>query len=170
MALADVPNCVVGHGKGWPYTKPPLILQALADILPTLNAVLNGTTAVLLFLGRGAAKRHDEALHKKLMLGALGTSGVFLASYATRVVLTGTHRFEGDPTLRLVYLAILGTHTLLAMTLLGLVPASVVAALRGKIPTHRKLVRVTWPIWMYVSVTGVVVYVMLYHMGGIPKP
>lgn len=144
-------------------------MQALADALPTVNAVLNGTTAVLLFLGRGAAKRHDKALHKKLMLASLGTSSLFLVSYATRVLLTGTHRFEGDPTLRVIYLVILGTHTLLAMSLVGLVPASVVTALKDKIATHRKLVRITWPIWMYVSVTGVVVYVMLYHLGGIPR-
>ncbi len=141
-------------------------MQGLGEILAATNAALNATTAVLLFAARRAAKRHDAARHKALMVRALATSALFLVTYATRVGLTGTHRFVGAPWLRATYLVVLGTHTVLAMTLVGLVPATVVLGLRGKTAAHRRLARITWPIWMYVSVTGVAVYVMLYHLAG----
>jgi putative membrane protein len=134
----------------------------LAEILPPVNAALNATSASLLFLGWRAIRAGDRARHRALMLSALGTSALFLAGYLTRVALTGTHRFPGAGALRAAYLALLGSHTLLAALALPLVVAAFALALRGRFEAHRRVARWTFPVWMYVSVTGVLVYVMLY--------
>jgi putative membrane protein len=136
----------------------------LADLLPSVNATLNATSAVLLVLGFRAIRAGDRRRHRALMLAALGSSLLFLVSYVTRIALTGTHRFPGDGALRTAYLAVLGSHTLLAALAGPLVVATLVLALRGRFPSHRRIARVTLPVWLYVSVTGVVVYVMLYHL------
>ena len=99
------------------------------------------------------------------MLGAVGTSTLFLVCYLTRVYLTGTHRFVGDEWLRITYLVVLFSHMLLAMVLVPLVVAALAYALRSRFVQHRKVVRWAYPIWLYVSVTGVLVYFMLYHLG-----
>lgn len=140
--------------------------MSLADALPSVNAALNSASAVLVVLGFLAIRRGDRERHRALMLSALGASALFLVSYLTRVALTGTHRFPGEGALRALYLAVLGTHTVLAAVAAPLVLTVAWLALRGRFPSHRRLARVTLPIWLYVSVTGVVVYVLLYHVAG----
>jgi putative membrane protein len=98
------------------------------------------------------------------MLSNLGLAGVFLVVYVTQTVLVGHERFPGEGWLRSLFLGILGSHTLLAVSLLGLVPRTVYLALRGRFEQHRRIARVTIAIWVYVSVTGVVVYAMIHHL------
>jgi putative membrane protein len=136
----------------------------LAEVLPTVNAALNGLAFVLLVVAWRAIKRGDRARHRALMLSALGCSALFLVGYLTRVTLTGTHRFPGGGGLRAAYLALLGSHTLLAVVCLPLVLRALHLALRDRFAEHRRIARWTFPIWAYVSVTGVVVYAMLYHL------
>lgn len=138
--------------------------MTLAGALPTVNAVLNATSAVLLLLGLRAIRAGAWRRHRALMLAALGSSLLFLASYVTRLALTGTHAFQGTGPLRTFYLAVLASHTLLAAAAGPLVLRTVFLALRERFPAHRRIARVTLPIWLYVSVTGVLVYVMLYHL------
>jgi putative membrane protein len=137
---------------------------ALGELLPSVNAALNATCAILLVLGWRAIRRGRRDTHRALMLAACATSVLFLVSYLARVALTGTHRFPGDGALRAVYLAILATHTVLAAVVVPLVLRTVWLALQSRVAEHRRLARLTLPIWLYVSVTGVVVYVMLYRV------
>lgn len=138
--------------------------MTLVDLLPTVNAALNATSAALLVLGFRAIRAGDWRRHRALMLGAVGCSVLFLVGYLTRMALTGTHRFPGDGALRAFYLAVLGTHTVLAALAGPLVLRTLWLAWKGRYPAHRRIARVTLPVWLYVSVTGVVVYVMLYHL------
>jgi putative membrane protein len=138
--------------------------MTFAELLPTVNAALNLLSATLLFAGWRAIRRGDRERHRQLMLAAVSSSAVFLVSYLTRVALTGTHRFPDDGALRAVYLVVLLTHTVLAAAAAPLVLRTVFLSLRDRIGEHRRIARWTLPIWMYVSVTGVVVYVMLYHL------
>jgi len=139
-------------------------VATLAGALPTFNAVLNGASFVLLLLAWRAIRRGDRARHRALVLTALGCSAIFLVGYLTRIALTGTHRFPGGGALRAVYLAVLASHTLLAAACLPLVLRTLYLALGDRFAEHRRIARVTFPIWAYVSVTGVVVYAMLYHL------
>jgi putative membrane protein len=134
------------------------------DALAPLNALLNATAGTLLFLGWRAIKRGDRERHRRLMIGAVSISALFLVSYLTRVALTGTHRFPGEGTLRWLYLAILVSHTILAVAVAPMALRSLALGVSGRIEAHRKLARVTFPVWLYVSVTGVVVYVLLYQV------
>jgi putative membrane protein len=136
----------------------------LGEALPAVNAALNATSAVLLALGFRAIRAGDRRRHRALMLAAVATSTIFLASYVTRVALTGTHRFPGGGALRAAYLAVLGSHTVLAAAAAPLVVGTLLLALRARYPSHRRVARWTLPVWLYVSVTGVLVYVMLYHL------
>ena len=138
--------------------------MTLAGALPTVNAALNAASAVLLFLGWCAIRSGRRERHRALMLAACGSSTLFLACYLTRIALTGTHRFPGGGALRLAYLAVLGSHTVLAVATLPLVLRTLQLAFTERFPGHRGLARWTFPVWMYVSVTGVAVYVMLYHL------
>lgn len=138
--------------------------MTLTAVLPTVNAALNATSAALLFLGWRAIRAGRRELHRGLMLGACGSSVLFLAGYFTRIALTGTHRFPGGGALKAVYLAVLASHTLLAALTLPLVLRTLQLSLGARFPEHRRVARVTFPIWMYVSLTGVAVYVMLYHL------
>ena len=142
-----------------------------AQVHPAINAALNLTCFIFLVAGRIAIARGDAALHKKRMLTALTVACVFLASYLLRVATTGTHRYPGpwgwDKSL---YIFILSTHTVLAAVLVPLVIVTVRRALRGDFPAHRRIVQLTWPIWAYVSVTGVLVYLMLYHLAPVLHP
>lgn len=142
------------------------IVAGLADVLPALNASLNATSAVLVVAAWRAIRAHRVERHRRLMLAAVATSGLFLVLYLVRWSLTGTHRFEGPDLLRAVYLVILVTHMFLAMAVVPLVLTAVYLGLRRRDAAHRRVVRWTLPIWLYVSVTGVVVYVMLYHLSG----
>ena len=136
--------------------------MSVETLLPAWNAALNATSAVLLVSGFRAIRAGERERHQRLMVGAVGVSAVFLVSYLIRVALTGTHRFPGTGLLRASYLALLGSHTLLAAAALPLVLAAFGLALRGRYEAHRRVARWTFPVWMYVSVTGVLVYVMLY--------
>lgn len=138
--------------------------MTIADALPTVNAALNATSAALLLAGWRAIRAGRRDVHRALMLSAFASSTLFLAGYLTRIALTGTHRFPGGGLLRATYLAVLASHTLLAVAALPLVLRTLFLALRDRYPEHRRIARWTLPIWFYVSVTGVVVYVMLYRL------
>ena len=131
---------------------------------PAINAALNLTCFVFLVLGRVAIARDDVALHRRRMLVAFTASSVFLVSYLIRFATTGAHKYPGEGWDRTVYLVTLFSHMALAVVLVPLVIGSLRRALRGDFAAHKRLVRFTWPIWMYVSVTGVLVYLMLYHL------
>jgi putative membrane protein len=137
--------------------------MTLAGALPTANALLNATSAVLLFLGWRAIRAGRRELHRAFMLAACSSSVLFLAGYLTRMALTGTHRFPGAGGLRVAYLLVLGSHTVLAALTLPLALRTLFLSLSSRFPEHRRIARVTFPVWIYVSLTGVVVYVMLYH-------
>ena len=141
-----------------------------SQLHPALNASLNFTCFVYLVLGRMAIARGDRALHRRRMLSAFTVSIVFLVSYLIRVATTGTHRYPGHGWDRDLYLVILLTHMTLAAVLVPLVIEALRRALRGSFAAHRRIVRFTWPVWMYVSVTGVVVYLMLYHLAPVLHP
>ena len=136
--------------------------MTLGEALPPVNAALNAASAVLVLGGFAAIRAGRRELHRRLMLAGLGASVLFLAGYLTRIALTGTHRFPGAGALRAAYLALLGSHTLLAAIAAPLVLVTLAAALRSRFDRHRRIARWTLPIWMYVSVTGVGVYLMLY--------
>jgi putative membrane protein len=140
---------------------------SLAEILPPVNATLNATSAVLLVLGWRAIRGGRRERHRALMIAALSTSALFLAGYLTRVALTGTHRFPGTGALRTGYLLLLGSHTLLAAAIVPLIGFTVFHAWKGNFEAHRRVARYTLPAWLYVSVTGVVVYFMLYWVAPI---
>jgi putative membrane protein len=132
--------------------------------LPTLNACLNAASAILLVLGWSFIRRKNITAHRRTMTTAFVCSCVFLVSYLAYHVQVGRVRFPGRGTVRIVYLAILLTHTVLAAVVAPMAVTVFVLARRGRFETHRRLARVTLPLWLYVSVTGVVVYVMLYRM------
>lgn len=134
--------------------------------LPTLNATLNATSALLLLLGYRFIRRGLKESHRAAMLGALVASMLFLVSYLVYHANVGSKRFAGTGWVRGLYLAILATHTVLAALLVPLAVTTVTLALRGSFARHRRIARWTFPIWLYVSVTGVAVYLMLYRLGG----
>ena len=134
--------------------------------LPTLNAVLNGTSAVLLLVGYRFIRRREITAHRTCMLAAFGTSMLFLVSYLTYHSHAGSVHFPGTGWLRGLYLTILASHTLLAALVPPLAIVTLSRALAGRVDRHRRIARWTLPIWLYVSVTGVMVYWMLYHLAG----
>jgi len=144
--------------------------MSIEQIHPAINAGFNLTQFVFLILGRMAIARGDTALHKKRMLTAFGFACVFLISYLIRFATTGAHKYPGDGWDRTVYLITLFSHMTLAVALVPLVIAALRRGLRSDFAAHRRIVRFTWPIWMYVSVTGVLVYLMLYHLAPVLHP
>lgn len=138
--------------------------MAWEQLHPAINAALNLTCFVLLVLGRMAIAREDVELHRRRMLGAFTASAVFLVSYVIRFATTGVHRYPGEGWDRTLYLVTLFSHMALAVVLVPLVIGALRRALRGDFAAHQRIVRFTWPIWVYVSVTGVLVYLMLYHL------
>ena len=134
--------------------------------LPRLNAFLNGTAAVLLVLGFVFIRRRKIAYHRRCMIAAFVTSCLFLVSYLTYHFQVGSVRFPLQGTIRSVYLTILGTHTVLAATVPVLAIVTLRRGLRSDLVRHRRIARWTLPIWLYVSVTGVVIYWLLYHVAG----
>ena len=135
----------------------------LAEALPHCNAVLNATSACALFLGYWAIRNKRYALHWKCMAVAFAASSLFLVGYLTRFALTGVHRYQGP--FRTFYLALLATHTLLAVIALPLILRTIwLSAVRKSFQQHRRLAVWTFPVWAYVSVTGVLVYWMLYRL------
>lgn len=134
------------------------------ELHPLLNACLNATSAALLFGGFRAIRNGDVAKHKRFMIGAFGASSLFLASYLLRFWISGSTRFPVEGGWKTLYLLILVSHSLLAMVLLPMVLRTVWLPWTGRFAQHRRLARFTLPIWIYVSITGVVVYLMLYHL------
>jgi uncharacterized membrane protein YozB (DUF420 family) len=132
--------------------------------LPTLNAVLNAASAVLLLCGWLLIRRGRRDAHRRVMIAALACSALFLTSYLVYHAQVGSVRFQGQGAVRTAYFAILVSHTVLAVCIVPLVAITVTRALRGQFERHRRLARVTLPLWAYVSVTGVVVYWMLYRL------
>ena len=132
--------------------------------LPALNACLNATSALFLLLAYRAIRRLEIDRHRRLMIAAAITSAVFLASYLTYHARVGSVRFTGQGPVRTVYFTILISHTILAVAVLPLVLRTLYLGLRRRDDKHRRIARWTFPIWLYVSVTGVVVYVMLYRL------
>ena len=130
--------------------------------LPTWNALLNGTSAVLLATGWLLIRAGRRDAHRRVMTAALVTSALFLVSYLVYHAQVGSVRFQGTGTVRTVYLAVLLTHTVLATVVAPMAVIAYVLARRGRFETHRRLARVTLPLWLYVSVTGVAIYLMLY--------
>jgi uncharacterized membrane protein YozB (DUF420 family) len=133
--------------------------------LPTVDAALNAASAALLTLGFIFIRRGNVRAHKACMLSAVATSTLFLACYLTYHYFHGTTRFTGQGVVRPLYFAILISHTVLAAAIVPLVVTTLYRALRGRFELHRRIARWTLPAWLYVSVTGVVVYWMLYHLG-----
>jgi putative membrane protein len=132
--------------------------------LPAVNAFLNTTSAVFLVLGFSAIRRLQIDRHRRWMLCAAAASTLFLASYLTYHAKVGSVRFPGRGAVRAVYFGVLGTHTLLAMVVLPLALRTLYLGLRRRDDRHRRIARWTLPVWLYVSVTGVIVYVMLYQL------
>ena len=134
------------------------------SIFPAINATLNGTSALLLISAHRMIKRGRIAAHRALMLTAVATSTLFLISYLYYHAHVGSVRFQGQGWSRHLYFSILISHTILAAAIVPLVIITLSRALRSRFDRHRAIARWTYPIWLYVSVTGVVIYVMLYHL------
>jgi uncharacterized membrane protein YozB (DUF420 family) len=130
---------------------------------PALNATLNGTSAVLLLAGRGLIARGRIATHRVCMIAAVAASSIFLGCYLFFHFKVGNIRFLGEGWARRVYFAILISHVTLAIVIVPLAFITLSRGLRARYDKHRAIARWTWPLWMYVSVTGVIVYFMLYH-------
>jgi putative membrane protein len=139
-------------------------LASMVQYLPTVNAALNAAATVLLVAGFVLIKRGRELAHKRAMLAAFVVSMMFLACYLAYHAQAGHVKFGGPEPVRSIYLAILGSHVLLAATVPFLAGATLYLGLRDRRAGHRRLAVWTFPIWLYVSVTGVVIYVMLYHL------
>jgi uncharacterized membrane protein YozB (DUF420 family) len=140
---------------------------ALTD-LPTVNAVLNATSAVLLASGYGFIRRRQVGAHKLCMVAAFVTSTLFLASYLVYHYNVGSVRFPGEGWIRPLYFAILITHTMLAVSIVPLALITLFRAWKADFTRHVRIARWTLPIWLYVSLTGVVIYLMLYQL--YPRP
>lgn len=133
-------------------------------LLPTVNASLNAVSCVFLLVGYVLIRRRDIKGHRNAMLGAFASSTLFLISYLIYHANVGSRPFGGQGAIRIVYFAILISHVILAIAILPMAISTLSRGLRGQYPEHKRIARRTFPIWMYVSVTGVVVYVMLYRM------
>jgi len=138
--------------------------MTIEQLHPAINAALNLTSFVLLIMGRMAIASGDEAKHKKLMLAAFTTSSVFLVSYLIRFATTGAHKYPGTGIDKIIYLFILITHMILAVVLVPLLLNALRHALKASFERHKAVVKFAFPIWVYVSATGVIVYLMLYHL------
>jgi uncharacterized membrane protein YozB (DUF420 family) len=131
---------------------------------PALNATLNGTSAILLITAHAMIQRGRVAIHRRLMLAAVMTSSFFLISYLYYHAHVGSVRFQGHGWSRPLYFTILISHTVLAAVIVPLVVVTLVRALGARFDGHRVIARWTYPLWLYVSITGVVIYFMLYHL------
>ncbi len=134
------------------------------SVLPHLNAALNATSGVLLLLGLYFISRRHVRAHLTCMIAALIVSTLFLISYVTYHYQYGSMHFRGEGWVRPVYFTILITHVFLAVVIVPLVALTLRRALRGEFNHHKRIARWTFPLWLYVSVTGVIVYLMLYRL------
>lgn len=133
-------------------------------LLPSLNAVLNGTSAVLLLAGFACIRAGRITAHRWCMVSAFVVSSLFLTSYLTYHAHAGSVRFPGRGWARPVYYTVLVSHTVLAVVIVPLVLRTLYLAARQRFDAHRALARWTWPLWLYVSVTGVIIYWLLYRV------
>jgi uncharacterized membrane protein YozB (DUF420 family) len=133
-------------------------------LLPTVNAALNATSGVFLLVGYVLIRRGEIRAHRNAMLGAFASSTLFLISYLTYHAQVGSRPFTGEGPIRYLYFAILISHVLLAAAILPMAISTLSRGLRGRYVEHKRIARWTFPTWMYVSVTGVIVYLMLYQM------
>jgi len=133
-------------------------------IFPVIDASLNGTSAVLLVVGRNFIKRGQMAAHRAVMIAALVSSSLFLTSYLYYHWHVGSVHFQGQGWSRPVYFSILISHTILAAVIVPMIIITLSRALRERYDRHRVIARWTFPLWLYVSITGVIVYFMLYHL------
>ena len=132
--------------------------------LPTLNAVLNLISSVLLTAGYVQIKKNDRLLHKRIMIAALITSGLFLTSYVIYHFKVGSVPYPYHDWTRIVYFIILIPHIILAAVMAPFIILAVWFAMHGRFEKHKSLVRWVWPVWIFVSVSGVVIYLMLYRL------
>jgi putative membrane protein len=132
-------------------------------MLPALNAILNATSGILIIIGYVMIRRKKVAAHRACMIGAVSTSIIFLISYLIYHFNVGATRFAGTGWSRPFYFTVLISHTILAVMLVPFVIVTLRRALKGDFARHRKVARWTFPMWVYVSITGVIVYFMLYH-------
>jgi len=130
-------------------------------IFARINAIINSFVTALLLAALIAVKMKHYVVHMRLMLTAMILSIIFLLSYIAHHLLSGETKFGGTGTIRYVYYFILGTHILLAAVVLPFILFTAYRGLTGEFPRHKKLARITWPVWFYVSVTGVIVYLMI---------
>lgn len=137
--------------------------MSLTD-LPLVNALLNTTSTLFLLLGYYFIRRNRKTLHKRMMIAALTVSSLFLISYLIYHYNVGSVKFTAQGTVRTVYFSILLTHTVLAATVPPLAIVTLVRALRERFDKHKRIARWTLPIWLYVSITGVIIYIMLYRL------
>ncbi|HET6644055.1 MAG TPA: DUF420 domain-containing protein [Fimbriimonadales bacterium] len=133
------------------------------ESLPSFDAFFNALSAILMTTGYFFIRRRNIIAHRACMLGAVASSLLFLVGYLTYHAQAGTTRFQGTGLIRPIYFAVLISHTILAAAIVPLVIITLSRALRGKFSAHKKIARFTLPIWLYVSVTGVLVYFALYH-------
>ena len=140
--------------------------ESVAQILAPLNAGLNLTSTLFLLAGLYFIKRRNARAHRTAMTGALTASGLFLVFYVIRFSMTGTHHFAGEGLAKAAYLGILFSHMVLAVVIVPLVLRLLFLIRRRRFHAHARLARWTYPIWLYVSLTGLVVYTMLYHVYG----
>jgi uncharacterized membrane protein YozB (DUF420 family) len=136
------------------------------DFLALVNASLNATSAAALITGFVFIRRKVVDNHRRAMLTAVGASALFLVFYVTRVLLTGTHEFAGEGVARVAYLTILFTHMVLAVLVLPFILRLLWLARAERFDEHRRLARFVFPVWAYVSLTGLVVYILLYQVYG----
>jgi protein SCO1/2/putative membrane protein len=176
LALVDRGNRVVGFFD----TDDPKALQVLLararkldqpalGALPTINASLNAASALLLLVGWASIRRGHAKQHAAAMIAALAASATFLTCYLYYHAQVGSVPFQGEGLARRVYFAVLGSHTVLAIVIVPLIVTAVVHAARKRFAAHARVTRVTLPLWLYVSITGVFVYLMLYHLDHSPS-
>jgi len=134
------------------------------ESLPVVVGFLNACNGALLIAAVVAVRGGDRRRHRQLMLINLGVCAFFVVAYATQVAVLGHRRFPGDDWVRSLFLTILTTHILLAVSLVPLVSRTVYLALKGRDEQHRRIARITFPIWIYVSATGVLIYWMSNHL------
>jgi len=139
-------------------------MPGFISYLPHVNACLNATSAILLFAGFSFIRSGKVAAHRACQISALVVSTLFLVSYLTYHYFHGTTRFQGSGLARPIYFTILTSHTILAIVIVPLIAITFVRAFRLDFVRHRKIARITLPLWFYVSITGVIVYLMLYQI------
>ncbi|MGW8266020.1 MAG: DUF420 domain-containing protein [Longimicrobiales bacterium] len=143
-----------------------MALQDLGNLLAPINASLNLASTAFLIGGLWSIRRRNVRWHRVAMLGAVGSSGLFLVFYLLRFSLTGTHRFAGEGMARAFYLGVLFSHMILALVIIPLILRLLFLVWRSRFHAHARLARWTYPLWLYVSVTGLLVYLLLYHLYG----